>query len=273
MRTFLLTWNEKRWQWKTLAKDAGRVQSGKRVSDTWSSGNRKNIEKGDRLFLLKQGADPKGIIGYGWATGECFRDLHWANPRASQGDQANYVPMIFDHLVHPDAGEILPFSVLRFGKLARVNWNTQASGIVIEEGPAHELEQLWAQHRGSAAEIDDEVSVLEGERRLRLVSHRKRERALRDAKIAAALRAQNGRLQCEVPGCGFDFHQAYGEIGRGYAQVHHLEPIGQRSVPSSTSLKQLIVVCGNCHVMIHLGGKCREIQDLIPTTRKRAENH
>jgi 5-methylcytosine-specific restriction endonuclease McrA len=273
MRTFLLTWIEKRWQWKTLAKDAARVQSGERVSDTWSSGNRKDIEKGDRLFLLKQGAHPKGIIGSGWAMGECFRALHWDNSRASQGDQANYIPMIFEHLVHPDDGEVLPFSVLRFGKLASVNWNTQASGIVIEEDAAHELEQLWAQHRGSAAEIDDEVSVLEGERRLRLIAHRKRERALRDAKIAAALRAQNGRLQCEVPRCEFDFYQVYGETGRGYAQVHHLEPIGKRSVPSSTSLKQLIVVCGNCHAMIHRGGECREIRDLIPRTRKRAKSH
>jgi 5-methylcytosine-specific restriction protein A len=108
MRTFLLTWKKKRWPWKTLAKDAARVQSGQRVNDTWSSGNRKDIEKGDRLFLLKQGADPKGIIGSAWATGECFHGLHWDQSRASQGDQANYVPIIFDQLVHPDTGEIGP---------------------------------------------------------------------------------------------------------------------------------------------------------------------
>jgi hypothetical protein len=58
MLTFLLTWNENKWPWETLAKDVARVQSGSRVTqkyELWSSGNRKNIDKGDRLFLLKQG--------------------------------------------------------------------------------------------------------------------------------------------------------------------------------------------------------------------------
>ncbi|MEK6324230.1 MAG: hypothetical protein AABN33_21540 [Acidobacteriota bacterium] len=118
MRTFLLTWKQEIRPWETLF--SARVQSGQRVSFTATSGNQKHIEKGDRLFLLKQGADPKGIIGSGWATGECYRDLHWDNSRASQQHYANYVPMIFDQLVHPDSGEILPISALRFGRLAGV---------------------------------------------------------------------------------------------------------------------------------------------------------
>jgi predicted HNH restriction endonuclease len=180
--------------------------------------------------------------------------------------------MIFEHLVYPDAAEILPLSVLR-RKVPTVNWNTQASGIIIEQNAAIELEHLWAQLLGSSAEIDDEVSLLEGEQRLRLVAHRKRERALREAKIMAVLRTQGGRLRCEVPGCGFDFYEVYGEVGKRYAHVHHLDPVGKRRVPSPTGLKQLVVVCANCHAMIHRGGECRGVRDIIPRSRRRAENH
>jgi hypothetical protein len=31
-------------------------------------------------------------------------------------------------------------------------------------------------------------------------------------------------------------------------------------------LKDLAVVCANCHVMIHMGGKCRPLAGLIPTS-------
>ena len=54
-------------------------------------------------------------------------------------------------------------------------------------------------------EIDDlELAALEGAERLTLVRHRKREQSLRDAKVVEARKSGEGRLKCEVPGCGFD---------------------------------------------------------------------
>ena len=59
---------------------------------------------------------------------------------------------------------------------------------------------------------------------------------------------------CQV--CGFDFVQAYGEIGRSFAEVHHLNPLSER--PASewtdavlTRVADLAVLCANCHRMIH----------------------
>jgi 5-methylcytosine-specific restriction enzyme A len=53
-------------------------------------------------------------------------------------------------------------------------------------------------------------------------------------------------------GCGFDFEKTYGEIGRGYIEVHHVKPLykGEGAVkPDATT--DLICVCPNCHRMIH----------------------
>ena len=75
--------------------------------------------------------------------------------------------------------------------------------------------------------------------------------------------AGEGRLPCEVPGCAFDFLAVYGEIGTGYAQVHHRRPLSDRTRPSETRLSELVVVCANCHVMIHRGGECRPLETLL----------
>lgn len=266
-RTFLITWNPKSWQWATLAKQAADASAGKVVEDQWSCGNRKDIVPSDRLFLIRLGEEPRGIIGSGWATSSPSQESHWDDDRAERGDLANYVRLRFDTLLDPSVDDILPLAKLRTGTLAQVHWSSQASGIRIQPEVAKELEVLWSAHLGRSAAFDDEISALEGEVRRGLILHRRRERTLRDAKIAAALRKNDGRLFCEVPGCGFDFWTTYGEIGRNYAQVHHLDPLGRRPQPRRTSLDGLAIVCANCHAMIHYGGQCRNMKSLIVRSR------
>ncbi|HEX7304188.1 HNH endonuclease, partial [Lentzea sp.] len=57
-------------------------------------------------------------------------------------------------------------------------------------------------------------------------------------------------LACEV--CGFDFESFYGERGKGFAEVHHAVPLHVTG-PTTTKLDDLVVLCSNCHRMIHRG--------------------
>ncbi len=111
---------------------------------------------------------------------------------------------------------------------------------------------------------DPELEWFEGWKRRAFIYHRSREGQARRQKIAEALKLNDGRLRCEVPGCGFDFLEVYGELGRGYAHVHHLLPLS-RSPEEGRILRlgDLAIVCPNCHAMIHLGGECRPLEDLI----------
>lgn len=118
------------------------------------------------------------------------------------------------------------------------------------------------------AELPEEVAALDGAEQIRMVRHRKREAWKRQEKIQQAL-TETGRLRCEVPGCGFDFLKRYGEIGYGYAQVHHLNLLSDATQPTKTMLKDLAIVCANCHAMIHRGGQCRDMAALIPRQRAR----
>jgi hypothetical protein len=53
----------------------------------WSVGSR-SIARGDRLFLIRLGVEPKGIIAAGWALGEPYQAPHWETKRAVAGDHA-----------------------------------------------------------------------------------------------------------------------------------------------------------------------------------------
>ncbi len=114
------------------------------------------------------------------------------------------------------------------------------------------------------AVLEGPESVWEGGFKIAIRRHRLREKRLRKRKIQETLRVENGRLRCEVPGCGFDFLAVYGELGRDYAHVHHKKPLSDRTNPEMTKLSELAIVCANCHSMIHRGGLCRALEDLKP---------
>ncbi|AXE21207.1 hypothetical protein DR864_27435 [Runella rosea] len=56
---------------------------------------------------------------------------------------------------------------------------------------------------------------------------------------------------CKV--CGFNFEKVYGVWGKHWAEVHHLKPISESKVEKKLTDpgKDLVVVCANCHRMIH----------------------
>lgn len=84
----------------------------------------------------------------------------------------------------------------------------------------------------------------------RLVAHLQRERnqKLVQKKKKQALDA-TGKLSCEV--CDFDFESFFGEIGEGFCEVHHLQPLSKMDGEVNTTLEDLAIVCSNCHRILH----------------------
>lgn len=105
------------------------------------------------------------------------------------------------------------------------------------------------------------MDAWEGTRYERLAQQRVRSQTLRDEKIRRST-DKDGHLVCEVPGCEFDFFETYGEIGRGFAHVHHRRPLA-KSKRVRSQLADLAIVCANCHAMIHRDGQCRRLQGLV----------
>ena len=70
-----------------------------------------------------------------------------------------------------------------------------------------------------------------------------------------------GRLTCSV--CDFDFFYTYGEIGKDFIHVHHLDPLSEtKGARQITPVNDLVPVCPNCHAMIHRWNKTRSISEM-----------
>jgi hypothetical protein len=101
MTAWLLTWNPKRTVLEEgwLAGESAKIRQGKNVSWTWSCGNTMSIAPGDRVFMLRQGREPRGVYGTGVVTRGSYRGAHWDGKR---GHKAIYVRFKLDKLVDPE---------------------------------------------------------------------------------------------------------------------------------------------------------------------------
>ena len=80
--------------------------------------------------------------------------------------------------------------------------------------------------------------------------HRARERSSElIARAKAKTLKEKGRLECAA--CGFDFVNAYGLLGQGFIECHHLLPLSQLERAKSTRISEIALVCANCHRMLH----------------------
>lgn len=61
---------------------------------------------------------------------------------------------------------------------------------------------------------------------------------------------KNNNLSCEI--CGFNFEKTYGKIGRNFIEFHNTKPISYYGDENSSNYNEKIVlVCSNCHSMLH----------------------
>lgn len=143
IKAYLLTWNSNRWPWPELARESRRLAAGETVSGRWGCGRNKHIQPGDRLFLLKQGAEPRGIFASGTAMSRPFTAPHWDEEKAALSVPANYIELQFDVLLIPEQS-ILRRDMLKGHPILRQQyWDTQVSGITIKTAVLSELEKIW----------------------------------------------------------------------------------------------------------------------------------
>jgi 5-methylcytosine-specific restriction enzyme A len=91
---------------------------------------------------------------------------------------------------------------------------------------------------------------------------RERNRKLVERKKQKTLK-EAGRLLCEA--CGFDFGARYGERGSGFIECHHTKPLSTLIEGGKTHLKDLALVCANCHRIIHRGKHWLTLEELRAT--------
>nr|WP_276315577.1 HNH endonuclease [Mesorhizobium jarvisii] len=85
-------------------------------------------------------------------------------------------------------------------------------------------------------------------------------RIRRSAKIVARAKEHYGPI-CQA--CEFDFEDFYGEHGRDYIECHHVDPLsGREGKGDVTTIKDLAMLCSNCHRMVHRTKPCLTVDEL-----------
>ncbi|WP_421941915.1 HNH endonuclease [Pedobacter sp.] len=102
----------------------------------------------------------------------------------------------------------------------------------------------------SALAKEENSFAKEGKILYRLHRYKERNVSLVNRKKQQYLK-RHGNLACEL--CRFDFHAVYGEVGKDFAECHHKTPLYSLDVETNTHLDDLMIICSNCHRMVHRG--------------------
>lgn len=148
MKTFLAIWNPDRWEWSDdeRRKASADIDTLGLSEGGWAFGRRKyGVTAGvDRIFLIKLGKQPRGIVASGWIESEPYLAEHWDG---APGKTATYVEVSWDCILDPDDEDALSQAILQ-DELPTVGWSPQAGGVEIPASAAKDLERLWAEHTG-----------------------------------------------------------------------------------------------------------------------------
>lgn len=108
-------------------------------------------------------------------------------------------------------------------------------------------------------EVDDGEWAEEGATLTRLHRLRERNRTIVAKRKAKALQ-EHGILSCQA--CGFSFGRLYGERGQDYIECHHIKPVSELQSGEKTRLRDLALLCANCHRMVHLARPWMTVEEL-----------
>ena len=157
--TYLLAWNPKLFEWEALDDQIRVVRETGKAQDRWSCGRARNIPPGSRFFLIRRGAEPRGIVGCGSTLAKVSAAPHWNDERASQGETTHYVEVQFDMLSRTP---LIRRTELDKGPFSGFAWDTQMSGVRIPDDVARSLDQAWQRrllaraHGEVVAPVEDE---------------------------------------------------------------------------------------------------------------------
>jgi len=248
--TYLFAWNPNEWDWVDLQESIDHLNNTGYVERRWSCGNSKRIKKGDRIFLIRLGKEPKGIIGSGYAKSSFYVAPHWDG---TPGKKTNYIDIEFDILINPEKNKSFDVDYLKKVDPENIQqWFPQQSGISIRSELIDELESSWFTFITENKYIDTNFIFND------VVTETFREGKSKDIVQTTYERNPQARKTClkhhgyACKICGFNFESNFGELGKGFIHVHHINPIAEIGTEYQIDPKSdLIPVCPNCHAMIH----------------------
>lgn len=146
MRTFILTWNPRNWQWpiEDRLDVLEQLYDGESVPGRWSIYvNFASVSPGDRVFLRKSGQKPRGFIAAADVVSSAYEDRHFNEDEGGLGATSRYVDLEWTSMV--DVDEVMGEVNLKL-EFPDTNWTPQANGHLLTGDEAAALESSWIEH-------------------------------------------------------------------------------------------------------------------------------
>jgi hypothetical protein len=180
---FLLTWKESGWPHSNILRMFRIYQEQGFVEEDWRFHAHRQAKSGDRVWLLKQGAGPKGIFGVGKILAPARRG------DAGNGKQQMMVRVRFSVFSDPKQQLLIDEPATR-GVLSATQIRMQASGYPLSDDQSESLEIFLADRirsfpliRSHQADNDpfDPSTIEDARARIRrTIAQRRGQRAFRD---------------------------------------------------------------------------------------------
>lgn len=133
---YLLTWNPEN---SRIGGD-GELRVGE--DQRWTCGSTQP-KSGDRVYMVRLGQEPRGIVATGVVTQGSEEAPHWQDPSKT----ARYIRFRVEEWRPTAAAGLLPLFLLNVA-LPEQKWSPQRSGIAIPDEVEERLRALWASGRG-----------------------------------------------------------------------------------------------------------------------------
>lgn len=148
-----------------------------------------------------------------------------------------------------------------YGDLERLSAVASRIRAAASDGPSRKAVEGYPEEEG-------EAEAEEGRVLYRLHRVRERKPSLVRKKKESVLKS-GASLACEA--CRFDFARTYPGLGEGYIECHHTVPLAELEPGQRTRLRDLALLCSNCHRMVHHRGlkSLQELRDILETGNSR----
>jgi 5-methylcytosine-specific restriction protein A len=264
MTAIILAWDPDRRNGWTHAAAVELVTETGQCLATWNAAGQGDIPSGTEAWLWLRARTRSGLLGHGTVVSEDLPAETPGGPPLGTGGEEDapatamrHIRVAFDALL--PVGDQVPPRILAEA-VPGLNWDGQDLPDVIRDAHVEtSIRNVWKEF--GPAPASDPTYPVPGtypEKAVSRVQVNRNERSPDARRICVAHHGES----CAA--CGFSFETAYGEVGRGFIQVHHIVPASQIGGEYQLDpVADLVPLCPNCHAMAHLGvGTPRTVAEL-----------
>jgi hypothetical protein len=232
-----------------------------------------SIQVGDHVFIWRSAGKKRGQSGV-IASGTILTEPEvmaddsgglWSDGESS--DELRVVIQLDDVRLSAEEGMLLAQDLSAESSIEqlRIFRMRSETNYMLSSEHGSKLMLLWTREGGQHEHEAFSGGFSEGEKKERIHMRRERNRKLVELAKRQFI-VKHGRLFCEA--CGFNAHSSYGIDPDKLIEAHHKVAVSELEAGSYTRVQDLLMLCPNCHRVVHHRRPWLSVDELKALIRK-----